>query len=191
MGFTQLQLERLYLNYTHALEEELRIDIGNLGRRVYLISPRADPPAHFLHQQAMDRDPGMNVWNEPIRSYEVQSFQKIPSHDLTSYQKKAFALSPLAQFSAGPHREYYDIHFSIFYGREEKVGEMKMEALLQTDATGAFTDGEWLVSQHPDFLWNFKKKIQPRAAGLTVSFSHKRKQYYEFLEKFLEIHVVP
>ena len=146
-----------------------------------------------IHRRAFAEDKTYNyeVWNQPVRAFEVQSQEEISladaikalglSGETYSYNEKAVRFARVRtrlDYISEPSRPTtYPLLPSIdSYTRHDTY-----EYVLELDAEGKIVGGEWIGSSrtsHPDFLW---LPLRARGGNPHVSLEQVRKLVQESL----------
>ena len=119
----------------------------------------------FVEDRVFDSE----VWNQPVRSYEVLRLQQISSEEANSLVSEGAIRDPRYQFNVSAERLYYVQTRLDYIGETSSTQDGNLAAfvdrfthsdtyeyVLEADASDRIIGGEWLGSskrQHPDFLW--------------------------------------
>ncbi|KAL3664716.1 hypothetical protein V7S43_010465 [Phytophthora oleae] len=170
-------------------------DMDTYGR--YTSAPRRDLGPGFFHiaianilgkhKQSfiLDVTAGSQVWNQPVRSYQVQTMELV---DADEASQKYFGVSPYPFNSEMVYLAYVKTTVSWIveaYADGPLVSSGQVDAytvsddylyVLELDANYAVIGGEWVEgskTDHPDFLWFPTAK--PDASTVTstgLSYAH-------------------
>ena len=91
-------------------------------------------------------DPGNEIWNQPVFDYEfavLGSAASRHSANAVHVKMKMIYADELDQSSWEP------VVGTVKFQR----GERSYEYILELDAQGKITGGEWISKDHPDFFW--------------------------------------
>lgn len=121
-----------------------------------------------------DVDRFNDVWNQPIKSYESEIVESVP---VTPQEAKSGIVQKLrvkTKMTYGEELEFYSPELeeegSVAFVSKEPVTGTHMSAetsrdyeyVLELDAKGEITGGEWISETRPDMLWMKKPDAQFR-----------------------------
>ena len=118
---------------------------------------------------AAEVDPGHEVWNQPVFGYEFEILGSAKS----KFSKNAVrAKMKMIYADELPKSSWEPVIGTPNFQR----GEKDYEYILELDADGKITGGEWISKDHPDLFW--KANSQPEIKGTFSGLNQIYKSRY-------------